>query len=217
MSNTENTRPTLALGIPTINQKELLEEALQVYRQTFKNRHIFVIDNGNQGFQDEGSHLVFWCNGTNIGVAASWNKIIERQSRLGYSHVLILNDDVILHRKAREIEDFIFENPADLYTGFGFYSFVMPLATYRKIGGFDELYYPAYYEDTDYQYRLQVAGCKTIDTDILLPEVLRKSKSGEKDPSLYNNVFQCRKHYETKWGGPPTHEQYKTPYNQNNE
>ena len=208
-----NIRPTLCLGIPTINRKDLLEEALETYRQTFKNRHIFIVDNGNQGFKDEGSHLVFWGNGTNIGVAAAWNLIVQRQSMLGYTHVLILNDDVILQKKAQEIEDFIQQNPADFYTGHGFYSFVIPVHTFNTIGGFDEKFYPAYYEDTDYQYRLQVAGAKTIETDILLPEVLRKSKSGEKDKTLYDKVFECRRYYETKWGGAPSQEQYKTPFN----
>lgn len=213
MNSTETIRPTLCLGIPTINRRDLLEEALQVYRKTFKNRHIFIIDNGNQGFTDEGSHLVFWGNGINHGVAASWNKIIERQRLLGYSHVLILNDDVVLSKKAREIEDFIQENPADFYTGHGFYSFVMPISTYLSVGPFDEKYYPAYYEDTDYEYRLAVAGCKTIHTDVILPDILRKSKSGEKNPSLYDKVFECRKHYIAKWGGEPSAEKFKTPFN----
>jgi len=47
-----------------------------------------------------------------------------------------------------------------------------------------------------------------------LPEVLRTSKSGEKDKSLYDKVFECRKHYEQKWGGAPTHETYTKPFNQ---
>lgn len=213
----DNTRPTLCLGIPTINRKDLLDEALEVYRETFKFRHVFVVDNGNQGFSNYGhSQMAFWCNGQNIGVAAAWNKIIERQMRIGYTHVLILNDDVILQRRAKEIEDFIYENPADLYTGHGWYSFIIPIATYQKIGPFDEKYYPAYYEDTDYEYRLKVAGCKTINTDIILPEVLRKSKSGEKDPSLYDRVYECRKYYETKWGGPVGSEKYTIPFNDPN-
>lgn len=210
-----NNKPILALGIPTINRRDLLEEALQVYRQTFKNRHIFIVDNGNQGFSDEGSHLVFWCNGSNIGVAASWNKIIERQYKLGYTHILILNDDVVLLQKARDIENFIEQNPADFYDGHGWYSFVMPISTFQRVGRFDEKYYPAYYEDTDYIYRMQVMGLQTIHTDVLLPEVLRTSKSGEKDKTLYDKVFECRRYYETKWGGAPSQEKYTVPFNQN--
>lgn len=209
-----NTKPSLCIGIPTINRRDLLEEALAVYAETFKNRHIYVVDNGNQGFVDKYPYLKFYSNGTNNGVAASWNKIMERQAKLGYTHVLILNDDVIIRRRAQELEEWLEQNPADFYTGFGYYSFVLPLATYNTLGKFDEMFYPAYYEDNDYTYRLQMAGMKKIESDILLPEVLRTSKSGEKDPSLYDKVFECRRYYETKWGGAPSQETYKTPFNQ---
>lgn len=209
-----NTKPSLCIGIPTINRRDLLEEALAVYADTFKNRHIYVVDNGEQGFCNKPPYLHFWSNGTNNGVAASWNKIMERQAKLGYTHVLILNDDVIIRRRAQELEEWLEQNPADFYTGFGYYSFVLPLATYNTLGKFDEMFYPAYYEDNDYTYRLQMAGMKKIESDILLPEVLRTSKSGEKDPSLYDKVFECRRYYETKWGGAPSQETYQTPFNQ---
>jgi GT2 family glycosyltransferase len=87
------------------------------------------------------------------------------------------------------------------------------LATYDKVGPFDEKYYPAYYEDTDYTYRLQLAGMSKLDTEFLKPEVFRTSKSGEKDKNLYNRIFECRKHYESKWGGAPSEEKYTTPFN----
>ena len=212
MDNTN--KPTLCIGIPTINRRDLLEEALAVYEQTFKNRHIFVVDNGEQGFANKPPYLHFWSNGTNNGVSASWNKIIERQAKLGYTHVLMLNDDVIIHKKAQELEQWIYENPADFYTGHGYFSFIIPISTYLSVGKFDENFYPAYYEDNDYTYRLQLAGKSKIDTDMLLPETLRTSKSGEKDKSLYDKVFECRRYYEQKWGGPPSEEKYTTPHNQ---
>jgi GT2 family glycosyltransferase len=212
MNNTD--RPTLCIGIPTINRRDLLDEALAVYEQTFKNRHIYIIDNGEQGFTDKPPYMKFWSNGTNNGVAASWNKIIERQAKLGYTHVLILNDDVILHKKAQELEQWVYENPADLYTGHGYFSFIIPISTYLSVGKFDEKYYPAYYEDTDYTFRLKLAGMNKLDSNMLLPEVLHVSQSGAKDQSLYEKVFQCRRYYEQKWGGAPTQETYTTPFNQ---
>lgn len=207
-------KPTLCLGIPTINRKDLLEEALVVYKDNWRKRHIFIVDNGNQQITDNPPYFKVWTPPHNIGVAASWNKMIERAKLLGYSHVMILNDDVIMEKDPFDIEKFIEENPADFYTGHGYFSFIIPIATYEKIGKFDENYYPAYYEDTDYTYRLQVAGFNKLDTDFILPEVMRTSKSGEKDKSLYDRVFECRRYYEQKWGGAPTQETYKTPFNQ---
>jgi GT2 family glycosyltransferase len=103
---TENKRPTLCLGIPTINRKDLLDEALEVYKKTWKNRHIFIVDNGSQNIQENPPYLRAWAKGVNIGVATSWNKIIERQKLLGYSHMMILNDDVIVTKSSFDIEDF---------------------------------------------------------------------------------------------------------------
>ena len=209
-----NIRPTLALGIPTINRKDLLEEALGVYAETFKHRHIYIVDNGNQEIPENPPQIKVFNVGYNLGVAASWNNIIERQANLGYTHILILNDDVILKRKAQDIEKWLEENPADFYDGYGYYSFIIPYKTYQTIGKFDERFYPAYYEDTDYEYRLKMAGAKVINTEMLYPEVLRKSQSGAKDQSLYNEVYKCRQYYDQKWGGVPTHETFKTPFNQ---
>jgi GT2 family glycosyltransferase len=209
-----NIRPTLALGIPTINRKDLLEEALAVYAETFKHRHIYIIDNGNQEISENPPQIKVFNAGTNLGVAASWNAIIERQAGLGYTHILILNDDVVLHRKAQEIEAWLEHNPADFYHCGSYCSFIIPFKTYQTMGKFDENYYPAYYEDTDYNYRLKLAEANVVTTEIILPEVLRTSKSGEKDKSLYDKVFECRKHYEQKWGGAPTHETFTTPFNQ---
>jgi hypothetical protein len=47
MENTDNT-VTVALGIPTINRNDLLQEALEVYKETWYGRHVFIVDNGNQ-------------------------------------------------------------------------------------------------------------------------------------------------------------------------
>jgi hypothetical protein len=38
----------VALGIPTINQADYLNQALEVYKDTFYGRHIYIIDNGRQ-------------------------------------------------------------------------------------------------------------------------------------------------------------------------
>jgi GT2 family glycosyltransferase len=205
-------RPTLALGIPTINRKDLLDEALSVYRKTWKNRHIYIVDNGNQGVQQELPYLRVYRRIENMGVAASWNKMANHLKLLGYSHIMILNDDVIVEKDPYEIEDWLEANPADFYTGGGYYSFILPIDTFHKVGEFDSNFYPAYYEDNDYTYRLQLMGLKKLDSDFLKPEVLRLSKSGEKNPSLYDKVHACRRYYIMKWGGAPNEEVFTKPF-----
>lgn len=206
------TRPTLALGIPTINRKDLLEEALAVYRKTWKHRHMYIVDNGNQGIEQDYPYFRVFNRHSNIGVAASWNKIATYLMRLGYSHIMILNDDVIVKKDPYEIEDWMMENPADFYTGGGYFSFILPIETFLKVGEFDTNFFPAYYEDNDYTYRLQLMGMRKLDSDYLKPEVLRLSQSGEKDSTLYDNVYKCRRYYIQKWGGAPGEEMFTTPF-----
>lgn len=206
----------LSLGIVTLNRADLLDEALQVYRETWKNVHVCVVDNGKQNIAEKLPYYRVYQPRVALSVADSWNFIINRQARLGYSHVLILNDDVIVEKTPFEIMDWLRDNPADFYTGGGYYSFVMPLKTFASVGAFDGEFYPAWYEDTDYKRRLMLSGAKVIDSDFLKPEVLRTSKTGEKDPSLYNHVITSRRRYEQKWGGPEGQEKYQTAWNKQN-
>ena len=38
----------LALGIPTINRADLLNDALKVYKDNWVGRDVYIVDNGNQ-------------------------------------------------------------------------------------------------------------------------------------------------------------------------
>lgn len=211
-----NTR--ICIGIPTINRADLLKEALQTYAiNGWLHRDIWIVDNGNQDIiwqhgLNEWSHAFHVIiQRRNIGVAASWNMICQMAFKNGYTHVLILNDDVIINRTPEELEKWLDAVKMDFYTGRGYYSFIMPESTFKKVGEFDENYYPAYYEDTDYSYRLRINSMRVLDTDLLKPDVLRTSKSGEKDPTLYNNIAQNRDYYTRKWGGEPSKETSKKP------
>lgn len=194
--------PRLALGIPTINRKDLLLNALEIYKETWKNREVIIVDNGEQDLTGLPDNFTVINEHVNLGVACSWNRIMEHAKKM-HTHVQILNDDVISTKTPECIEKWIFDNFADFYRADGYYSFILPVKTYDFLGGFDENFYPAYYEDTDYERRLDLAALfKKIDS-FLLPETLLTSKSGEKDKSLYDKIYMCRRYYIEKWGGEP--------------
>jgi len=94
----------------------------------------------------------------------------------------------------------------------GYCAFILPSKTYNKVGRFDEIFYPAYFEDCDYTHRLNLEGCKTAKIPILNPKIYRQSETTIKDPSLLNSQKNLEL-YVQKWGGEPTKETYKTPYN----
>lgn len=138
------------------------------------------------------------------------NKVIE----LNYTHIAILNDDIVWMKKIHEISNFILTNPADFYVGTKTWCcFILPVKTYEKIGGFDEHFYPAYFEDMDYSYRIRLKNLTMHMSPFFNPEVYRNSQSIEKEPELNNRFLRNKRYYALKWGGLPGDERYKTPFN----
>ena len=206
---------TLCLGIPTINQAELLNKALETYKDTFYGRHIFIVDNGNQKINRVSQGMKIMVQKQNLGVAASWNLICKMAFSQGYTHVAIMNDDIVCEKYADDIEDFIDITGAGIYTGYKNFSvFIISYETYKYIGPFDEDFVGAYFEDSDYLYRCKLKGVFIEQTELLNPEVYNQSLSIRKDPQLNKNFEQNKTRYLQKWGGVPTEEKYLTPYNQ---
>jgi GT2 family glycosyltransferase len=206
--------PNLALAIPTINRADLLDDALRLYAQTWRGRHQFILDNGHQNIETYSSWQTVIKSPKNLGVPASWNVLMRTLKTKGYTHVAILNDDIVWKRNADEIEDYIKLNPADFYQGLGTWCcFVLPVSTWEEIGQFDEGYAVSYWEDSDYAYRFKIAN-KKVKADIFFnPEVYRNSQTIAKDPSLNNFFAANQKRYIDKWGGLIGAERFTTPWN----
>lgn len=202
--------------IPTINRKDLLCEALDYYTSSMPNTELFVLDNGNQ---DIPSYPKTWVlkSPYNLGVAASWNTLIGVAISRGYVNFLILNDDVILKCGEAKINEIIDkgEEEGAFHRCRPFYNwsaFILRKSILDKVGIFDENFRRCYFEDNDYQYRMQLQKVPIRYEDDLAPAVYRNSQSIEKQP-LLNNYVGNRAYYVKKWGGIPEQETYKTPFN----
>lgn len=205
------------IGIPTINRADLLNDALKKYIVDFPSTKILIMDNGNQNiFQDSKNIFVFKAD-ENMGVASSWNWLIKKGFGLGYSYAFILNDDIYFGKKEYEVQEYI-----NLHKDNGFMvgkdinwsSFIISKHTIKKIGWFDENFFPAYYEDNDFCYRMQLAGITRDQSYFLNPKIYRNSMTIIKAPSLNANFENNRQYFIKKWGGEPTKEKFKTPFNQ---
>jgi GT2 family glycosyltransferase len=213
MENTDNI-VTVALGIPTINRNDLLQEALEVYKDTWYGRNVFIVDNGNQAIQTKSANQRVMVMPKNLGVAGSWNLLAKVARNKGYSHIALLNDDIVWKKNADEIEEFIKNHPADFYQGTGTWCcFVMPIATLEKIGLFDEGYINGFYEDNDMAYRMNLANLKIIADPFFNPEIFRNSSTIAKDPSLNVNFESNKQRFISKWGGMPMAETFTSPFN----
>jgi GT2 family glycosyltransferase len=172
------------------------------------------VDNGHQNITLTASNQKVMTMPHNVGVSGSWNLLCQTLFAKGYTHVALLNDDIIWRKTADEIEDYIDANPNDFYLGLGTWClFVIPLTTWEKVGKFDEQFFPAYFEDNDYCLRMRLEGLKRDMSPFFNPEVFRNSQTIAKDPSLNTNFDRNRNLFIEKWGGSPGQETYKSPYN----
>jgi len=206
-----------AIGIPTLNRVDLLLPSLMKYSFDFKDVDIYIIDNGNQNLSFiETIYPFFHVQEVpnNIGVAGSWNMLCNLIFK-NYDNALIINDDVYLGYGTDVVNDVIIEYPYSFIQSFASWSvFLISKHMYDYIGNFDETFYPAYYEDSDYIYRMKLKGIRHNVSDKLNPQVLRISMTQEKNPELVNNSMRAnRLRYIEKWGNSPLLETFLTPYN----
>jgi glycosyltransferase involved in cell wall biosynthesis len=94
----------IIIGIPTLNRADLLNEALQKYFEDFKDTEIFIVDNGKQNIITREEKFAIYRPEENLGVAKSWNTIMDYADKLEATHVLMLNDDIYLGKTEHEIK-----------------------------------------------------------------------------------------------------------------
>jgi GT2 family glycosyltransferase len=157
-----------ALIIPVLNRFDLLERVLDSI--DFPIDNILIIDNSNSySLAEKYNHLNIHLlkMPSNFGVAASWNLGIKSYPHLDYW--LIGSCDNIF--KPGTLEAISKNSSKDklLKTIGGFGMFSLGSNVVKTIGLFDENFYPAYYEDVDYESRVAKSGIDAIsylDTDI---------------------------------------------------
>ena len=204
-----------AIGIPTLNRFDLLHPALLFYLWDYQNTKIFVLDNGKQGIASKIKHpnLIVLEVDTNLGVAKSWNMLCDMIYKQ-HDYAIILNDDIYLGRKDWEIDNLLTNFKKDFYcTMQDWCAFILPKKTFEKVGKFDEDFYPAYYEDNDYFYRMRLLNLSIYKIPFLNPFLYQSSQTVEKDPSIRPMIQKNKELFIKKWGGEPSKETFKTPYN----
>lgn len=209
-----------AIGIPTINRFDLLKFSLLNYLEDFKGIDIHIVDNGKQNIIAETpvlnkiKNIYIYEQDYNLGVAASWNllcnKIFEK-----YENALIVNDDIYLGYKTEVVKKAITKSNVGLIqSDFKWSVFLINKNLYDYVGEFDEDFYPAYFEDSDYIYRVKLKGLLHEVDYSLSPMIKRENSSVDADKKLFDNFFQRnRMRYIKKWGNAPLLETYQTPFN----
>lgn len=99
-----------------------------------------------------------------------------------------------------------------------FSCFMISTETVDKIGWFDEVFEPAYFEDNDYHYRCKLGagehGAIATTTSVFIHYGSRTQNQALGTPIVPGDKFQ-KNHgrFLQKWGGETGHEAWKHPYN----
>lgn len=159
--------------VPVLRRYDLLGEMLDSLSFSTVEHDVWIIDNGrNEGAltraiahaRNPTAHVL--TPHTPLGVASSWNWFLENVPE----ERLITNDDVLF---APESLALMSGAPGELVTaipsnlGSAFPCFVIRDECVRRVGLFDETISPGYgyYEDCDYENRLELAGIKIMHVD----------------------------------------------------
>ncbi len=208
----------LGICIPTINREDLLRENVAaLLRQAAEFSRLLIVDNGDQDLEFGHEKVEVFLPGRNLGVAASWNfGLHELFANPSTTHVLVLNDDICLREGSlRNFKEVLRQHPDRwFFTGtYEWSAWAMAREGRDRIleaDGyvFDERFFPAYFEDNDFDRRFsgRFPDRRLPDIDALAPLVSRHSSSVERDPSLNARFGDNRDYYVRKWGGAPGEE-----------
>jgi glycosyltransferase involved in cell wall biosynthesis len=217
-----------ALGVPVLSRYDLLDRLISSAEDGVVKPHRYlIVDNGGRlnphspsiaRAVERGAVVSILSPGTNLGVAASWNAIL----REGHPHyaVVISNDDIVLGPKTLEWlyskdtidrHDFLIAEGGPHANGWCL--FLQAPSCVEKVGFYDENFHPAYYEDTDYHRRLELAGIEPfrLPTDHTHEGWATLKQEGDGGP-IRAGQHKNFQYYVEKWGGPPGEETFSKPF-----
>jgi GT2 family glycosyltransferase len=151
------------LVVPTLTRHDLLTRMLESIDAPIGR--LVVIDNSGRGVQvadGPWDAVTVLPMPVNFGVAASWNLAVKMAHR--HPWVMIASDDVVWPAGALagfEVQSA--ENTLVLSETWPHWcAFTLGMRVVSDLGLFDEGYYPAYYEDTEFERRMDRAGMRPV-------------------------------------------------------
>ena len=149
--------------VPTLTRHDRLEQMLDTVDGGVE--HLVVIDNSGRGVvlpDGPWEDVTIFVMPANIGVAASWNLALKMAYDRPY--VLICSDDVLWPEGAMDkFEEKSGEDRLLVSSTWPHWcAFTIGMGVVSKVGSFEENYFPAYFEDKDYERRCADLGV-TID------------------------------------------------------
>ena len=162
----------MRLATLTLNQYDRLDQLLfSAERGSVKPSGYIIVDNGDAYDVRRAENIVrgrvpidFVKPGRNVGVAAGWNIILERDLvDPDSTGIVISNDDIILGHETFEQLVGGLQHSDFVGCAGGWALFAQSHHCTKTIGWYDENFVNAYYEDCDYYLRLHAAEIDILD------------------------------------------------------
>ena len=215
----------IPVGIATIVNHGHFERCVESLNKQLLNPEIWVVANThrveNNVYEYESLHRIdqaFYFE-KNLGVAGSWNYLINTFLAEGADYVVITGDDILFTDKSslNHFKDAVEKDPTHVYYAYnrGFSLFCITKEVWQKVRGFDEGFWPGYYEDNDYYRRMMLAGVGWIGLHFETEHIGSASINSDNVLRSLNQTYfpQNKNRYIAKWGGEPHKETFTIPFN----
>lgn len=221
---------TVTIGIPTLSCYDKLTRLCKFLSEDNSADialKFFILDNGGklerskwiEDLKALNIPITIETAPYNLGVAPSWNRIIEKNGRC-----IISNDDVIFSKHdislfleaAAKSPDSIIFDVAGPKGGFNVFLMNRP-DLWMEAGGFDEAFAPAYFEDDDAYHRLNLMGLPRVRVELRDWKHDTSSTLHSANEEYQRNHWCCffrnQLYFQKKWGGLPGQEIFSNPFN----
>lgn len=186
---------------------------IETMDEDVRQRSLVVVDNGGGMRSIESDVWVLDRPGRNLGVAASWNRGVDRLMATGRDHLVLLSESIYFTDGMTSFLAQLEGVTSGLRSLFGWHLQSMTRYVLDVCGRFDETFWPAYMEDSDMIRRMALAG--------LLHDHHEHDGTGVVDRGTAHclkrglvevNFGQLMEYYRAKWGGPPGSETFAAPF-----
>jgi hypothetical protein len=179
-------------------------------------KDILIIDNSREGFaKSYGLRTYRDPDNHNLGVPRSWNIGAREVLEKGLDYLVLMSQAMqfgpVLHCTwLSQMQTFWGENVIEA-DGHSWHLIALHRNLFEKIGLFDTNFYPGYFEQTDWCYRLRMVGLEGGWSRVwvnALSQTVGQHSSFVLAPPLLE-------YYARKWGGGKGNETYTLPFGNN--
>jgi GT2 family glycosyltransferase len=209
------TDPFRPVWVLPMLKPEWASETIGSIRGSIVETQLVVVDNSVDGLDPLLAKRVFQYvrTGVNLGCSASWN--VGRAWALRLKTPLVICSEAVVFRDGGVCAQTMAAN-TDFRTAHrarqAWHLLALHNETLRIVGPFDEGFWPIYFEDTDYEYRMRLRSFRMRVHDLDESYSDKGHARSWRDGWVDVEYPRQEAYYRAKWGGDPEKETFVFPF-----